>query len=238
MNRRVLLGGFLVVVALAVLWGVWFQRNQLADLRAQQQQLLAQPAATADPSASPGTADSKSADPGTPPPTMVATPEILRLRGEVTRLTERKREFAGVRAENERLHAQLASRGTNAPAGLQLPPGYMRKSEARMVGYSTPDDTLQSLLWAIQHRDLTNILQAFAPDRAQQLRDEAAASRGSSDDFFSQSAGLPGMRILRREPATSDGSIAMEVEVVPDEPVTRVTFRQFNGQWKIIDGPF
>jgi hypothetical protein len=46
------------------------------------------------------------------------------------------------------------------------------------------------------------------------------------------------MRILRREPATSDGSIAMEVEVVPDEPVTRVTFRQFNGQWKIIDGPF
>jgi hypothetical protein len=237
MNRRVLFSGLLIVACLAALWGVWGQRSQLAGLHAEQQQLLDQPAAGAERSTSPGTADSEGAGPGTPPPTMVVTPEILRLRGEVTRLTERKRELAGVRAENERLRAQLADRGTNAPAGLQLPPGYMRKSEARMVGYNSPDDTLQSLLWAIQNRDLTNILQAFAPDRAQQLRDQAAASRGSSDDFFSQAAGLPGMRILRREPAASDGSIAMEVEVVPDAPVERVTFRQFNGQWKI-DGPF
>ena len=51
-----------------------------------------------------------------------------------------------------------------AAGGIQLPPGYIRKSEARMVGYSTPDDTLQSFLWAIQNRDLTNVLQALAPD--------------------------------------------------------------------------
>ena len=45
MNRRGLLSGFLVLVCLATLWGVWGQRNQLAALRAEQQQLLAQLAA-------------------------------------------------------------------------------------------------------------------------------------------------------------------------------------------------
>ena len=30
MNRRALLGGFLAIVCLATLWGVWGQRSQLA----------------------------------------------------------------------------------------------------------------------------------------------------------------------------------------------------------------
>jgi hypothetical protein len=35
-----------------------------------------------------------------------------------------------------------------------------------MVGYNTPEDTLQSLLWAVQNRDLTNLLQAFTLNAA------------------------------------------------------------------------
>lgn len=238
MNRRLLLSGFLVLVCLvATLWGVWDQRTQLASLRAEQQRLIAQMASRADRSASPGTAVVADARPAPPPPTLAVTPELLRLRSEVTRLTERRRELAGARAENERLRAELAGRSTNGPAGFQLPPGYVRRSEARMVGYNTPDDTLQSLLWAIQNRDLTNALQAFAPERAENLRAKAGESPESIEDFFSEAAGLVGVRIVGREQDASDGSITVQVEVVPGESGPRITFRQINGQWRIA-GPF
>jgi len=236
MNRRALLGGFLVIVCLAILLGVWRQRSQLASLRAEQRQLLAQMAARADDSPSSGMAEARPSNSGTPPPTLVVTPELLRLRNEVTRLTERRRELAGVRTDNERLRAQLASRGTNGPGGFQLPPGYVRKGEARMVGYNTPDNTLQSLLWALQNHDVTNLVQAFAPEIAQQLRAQAGESRESIEDFFSQTAGFVGMRILKREPDANEDSIAVEIEMVPGEPAKRTTFRQVNGQWKITGG--
>src|ERR1035438_4319523 len=170
MNRHILLVGLLAIVCLATLWGVWGQRSQLAGLKAEQQRLIAQQAARTDGAASPGTAAAAEASAATTAPALVVTPELLRLRNEVTRLTERRHELAGARTENEQLRAQPASRSTNGAGGNQGPAGYVRKSEARMVGYNTPDDTLQSLLWALQNHDLTNVLQAFAPDIAAEIR--------------------------------------------------------------------
>jgi hypothetical protein len=233
MNRRALLGGFLAAVCLATLWGVWGQRGQVAGLRAEQQHLLAQLAAKAEGSASLVQAEAGSAGSGTGSPTLMVTPELLRLRSEVTRLTERRRELASARGENERLRAQLASRGTNGPGGLRLPPGYIRKSEARMVGYNTPENTLQSLLWAVQNHDVTNVLRAFTPDRAEHFLAEAAESKKSLEDFFRESVALPGMAIVDRRQDTNDGSIELEVEVAPGVPHAEIPFQQTNGQWKI-----
>ena len=188
MNRRGLLGGFLVIVCLAILLGVWSQRSHLASLRAEQQQLLAQMGARADDSASPGTAEAAGAGSETPQPRLAATPELLRLRSAVTRLTERRRELAAARTDNERLRAQLASRDTNGPGGFKLPPGYVRRSEAQMVGYDTPDNTLQSMLWAIQNHDLTNLLQVFTSEMAKEIRTGIAQSNRSIGDFFRDGA--------------------------------------------------
>ena len=234
MNWRGLLGSFLVIVCLAILWGVSGQRSQLAGLRAEQQRLLAQLAMRADDSTSAGTAEAGGAGSGTPRQTLLVTPDLLRLRNEVTRLTQRRRELASERAENERLRAQVASRGTNGPGGFQLPPGYVRKSEARMMGYNTPDDTLQTLLWATRNHDWTNVLQAFAPERAKELRGEFGESGQSIERVLDNAAGFFGMRIVERKPGGKDGSsIVAEVEVVPGVPGPTVGFRQINGQWKI-----
>lgn len=236
MNRRALLSGFLVLVCLAALWCVWRQQCRLVVLRDQQQLLLAQPAANGERSESAGTTEAADASSVAPQPALVVTPELLHLRSEVTRLTERRRELAGVRAENEKLHAQLSSRATNSPSGFQLPPGYVRRSEARLAGYSTPDDTLQSLLWAAQNHDLTNVLQAFTPELAKQIRSHAGESPQSVEDFWNESVGLVGLRIVSRKQDTSDGSITLEVEVFPGMPHDEVTFRQINGQWKMASG--
>jgi hypothetical protein len=236
MNGRVWFSGFLAVVCLATLWGVWGQRSELAGLRAEHQQLQAQLAAVGDGPAIPAVGELGGPGSTGPQPSLVVTPELLRLRSEVTRLTARRQELAGVRAENERLRAQLASRGTNGPGGFQLPTGYMRRSEARLVGYNTPDDTLQSLLWAVQNHDLTNVLQAFTPEIAEQLRAQVGESPQSIEGFWSKSVGLVGMRIVSREQDASDGSVTVEVEVVPGESGPRPTLRQINGQWKLAEG--
>jgi hypothetical protein len=236
MNWRGLLSGLLVLVCLAAVWGVWSQQNQLARLRAEQQQVMAQVAAKTERSVSPGTSDTGDASSVTPPPALVVTPELLRLRSEVTRLSERRRELAGERAENERLRAQLASRGTNAAGGIRLPSDYIRSSEAQLVGFSTPENTLQSMLWAMHNHDLTNLLQAFEPEKAERFRTRVSQSPQAVEEFFSQARVLVGMRVVRRQPATGDGSIALEVEIIPDASGPAITFRQFEGQWKIVDG--
>jgi hypothetical protein len=237
MNRRVLLSGSLVAVCLATLWGLWSQRGQVAGLRAEQQQLMALVAAKADAAGSAINAEAGGASSGTGAPALVATPELLRLRSEVTRLTERRRELAGVRADNERLRGEPADRGTNGPAGLRLPPGYLLRSKARMVGYNTPEDTLQSLLWAVQNRDLTNLLQAFTARSAEIILDGIAQSNRSIQRFFRDSVAMPGMAIVDRRQDTNDGSIKLEVDVAPGVPHAEIRFQQTTGQWKIA-GPF
>lgn len=236
MTRRALLGGFLLILCLVTLGFVWIQSSQLANLRAEHQQLLAQlPAQTTTASAS--AAMDEGARTNTESAGLIVTPELLRLRSEVTRLSDRKRELASVSSENERLRAQLASRGTNISGGVRLPPDYIRKSEARLVGYNRPEDTLQSLLWALQSRDLTNVLQAFTPERAESLLNEITSGHKSSDEFFRNAAALPGMRVVNRTTDTNDGSVALQVEIFPGMEGSRIPFRQQNGEWKIA-GPF
>ena len=157
--------------------------------------------------------------------------ELLRLRSEVARLTARRRELAVARGENERLRAQVAASRTNVSDANALPPGYVRRSEARLVGYTTPADTIQSLLWAVQNRDFTNFLEAFIPEAAQQLRQQVA--RSGEDDFFKDASIIPGMRIKSQQ-QMPDGSIELEMEIVPGEPLPeKMRFRQINGQWKL-----
>ena len=123
---------------------------------------------------------------------------MLRLRNEVHQLTGRQRELAGERDENERLHAQVAARATNAPAADGLPPGYILRSKAQFLGYSTPEDTIQSVLWAMQNRDFTNLLQAMTPESAKKL--QAQVQR---PDYPSRnSSGMPDLfRCASSQPA-------------------------------------
>ena len=142
-----------------------------------------------------------------------------------------------MRAENERLRAEVAGRGTNGTAQYWSSPGFLRKSEARMVGYNTPEDTLQSLLCAVHNHDLTNALQAFAPEMANELTVRFAESGQSMEDFFSRVGGFFGMRIADRSTVVNDGSRLVWVELVPGMPGQLVNLSQTNGQWKIRSRP-
>ena len=231
MNRRTLLSVLLAVVCVAIICGLAVQQSQLIRLRAEQRKLVAQLAPAPDSAAQTATGGLDTGTAAASVPT-----ELLRLRNEVTRLTERRRELAGVRAENEQLRAQVASRGTNTAAATAPPPGYVRKAEARMVGYNTPEDTIQSLLWAIQSRDFTNLLQAFTPDEAATMQESVHRFNRPLEDYFPHAKTVPGMAIVDRT-EQSDGMVELKVEIGPNVPQELIRLRQVGGQWKI-DQPF
>lgn len=218
-----------VAVGATMVVAVFLRQNRVTTLKAERAQILA-----------------RLADPAAVPPTVApAAPlnfkqnshspsiELLQLRAEVTRLGNRKRELANAQVESERLHGQLATRGTNAPSGVPLPPGYLRKSEARNVGYATPENTIQSLLWAIKNRDSLSLLQAFVPENAKQLK-ERMKSLSSTEDFFKEYEVLPGMHVLGKE-AGADGAEVLTIEFMPGV-AEQLTFQQFEGQWKLVGG--
>jgi hypothetical protein len=153
--------------------------------------------------------------------------ELLRLRSEVTRLTRQRDELGSVAVENQRLRAQAANHATNTTTGIPLPDGYLRASQARMAGYNTPEETVESFLWAVYHHDLTNLLQAFTPDTARDLQKRA----GELGERLEASFHIPGLSILGRK-QMPDGTVRLKMEAAPGVP-EGFQFRQINGQWKI-----
>ncbi len=235
MKPRFLLSVILVAVALVALGKVLAQHNQLAELRAENRQLLARAVAPPETLARPAPRPSILAAPVGAGTTVTESPELLRLRSEVTRLMGRQRELSGVRLENERLRAQLAARGTNAPAGATLPPGYLLRTQAKWAGTDSPENAMQSLLWAMQSRNLTNIVSVMTPENGGQILEQYQRSGKTLEAFLEDMAHIPGMRVLGRE-VRPDGTIVLQVEFVPGEPPTPMVFRQVNGQWRLASG--
>ena len=227
MKPRALVNGVLVLGSLALLWAVSNQRHELLELREQQQHRLTQSTNAFVPA---GTAQINESD----APPLVSSPsvsrELLRLRNEVNGLARRRQELVGFKAENEQLLVRVAARRTNTTA--TLPPGYLRRSEAAMVGYGSPEATLQSFLWAIRNRDVTNMLQAFTPEAARRFKRQSGGSKGGEQNAFEGMDAIIGLAVVGREPQ-ADGTIKTRVMIIPELPPAEIQFQQIGGEWKM-----
>jgi hypothetical protein len=232
MKPRFIISGGATLLCLAAIWAVMAQRQQLASLRAEQSLQLA---ALSYPAAgnAPGSTN-KGEDAERAAGSQEASSELLHLRAEVTRLTQRRQALANVRAENDQLLKQVASRTTNAAPSSKLLPGFIRKAEARMVGYNTPQDTLQTFLWAVQNRDTNALLQVLTPESAQTLTSKIEQGENPLEGLWT--APIIGMAIMEQR-QMPDGTLEAKVGVTADIPPQPIIFRQINGQWKML-GPF
>ena len=216
MKPRPFLIGLSLTAGVAMLGAVAIQRLQVLDLRAEQQQKLAYATAPTDPT----------------PPQVASSPsvsrEVLQLRNQVGQLRRRRDELLPVRAEHDRLVLELAARGTNASG---LPRNFIRKSEARLVGYNSPEATLQSFLYAIRNRDLTNFFQAFTPEGVSQLKSQGLESPDRLEKLFDDSQDLIGLSILDQK--RQQDLISANVQILPGVPPTPILFRLVNSQWKM-----
>ena len=220
MKARNLATALAWLVALGAVAAVLVQRSQIAALRTDSAQ-----------TPGPRTDASTGAQGETPSvqDTDAESRELLQLRSEVTRLTARKRELADVGRESESLQAQLAATATNA-GGLPVP-SYVRRSQARFLGYGTPQNTLQSWLWALQNRDFEKILQAFSPDESKALQ-TGIRSEEDLEKFFKGAGAIPGLGILNTQ-TKPDGTTELQVYVAPQIPPQTIQLQLVNGEWKM-----
>lgn len=230
MNLRFLISGVMTLVCLGAGWAVIAQRQDLEHLQVERQ---AQLTALSQDSAAPTPGGAKPAEAGSAPAQEESSSELLQLRSEVTRLTQRKQALANVQAENEQLRMKLAYRATNASPGTLLPPGFIRKSQAQMVGFNSPQDTIQTLLWAIHNRDSNTFLQSLAPEAAAIMQARFQQPGHSFEELFRGSEALAGMAVVEQH-QLPDGSIEVKVQMGPSDVFSEgIKFRQVNGQWKL-----
>jgi len=158
--------------------------------------------------------------------------ELLRLRGQITRLRGEARGLAAAQQENTSLQQRLAAAKAN-PSSVQgaLPAGYILRRTARNAGQATPAATVETFLWAIEHRDLNTLLGTLPPEAAQQF---AAQLERQGEDFWKDAAKLPGMRVSEQKTLT-DGSmelkLSFDIEGHADEQKTKA--RLVDGRWRI-----
>ncbi|MGC3958154.1 MAG: hypothetical protein QM813_09510 [Verrucomicrobiota bacterium] len=219
----------LLVTTVAV---VGKQRQQLHKLRHEAQELQSQvealPTNTTPEIAAP--APTASASYSGPPL------ELLRLRSQVGQLERRKQELASVRAENKRLQTEIATKPAGRSGSGMLPAGYLRRAEAKNLGFNSPEDALQSFLWGIEHRDLPTVMKFFGPEEAKQMATRLERE-GSTDEFWKEAGVVPGLQVTDRK-QQDDGTVALTVQIIPndDSAVSKMLFKQFDGQWRIISG--
>ena len=156
--------------------------------------------------------------------------ELLRLRADVTRLRQRERELSGAKADNQSLKAQAAA-GTNGAGGsIVFPPGWVRRRDAQFVGTTSPEATLQSFLWALEHRDTNVLFQVVTGDGASELR--RAMEHDPSPSFWDEAGKIPGFRLLgRREDLSTESEVTYTVEFMPENGATEIKFSRMDGQW-------
>ncbi|HWN97336.1 MAG TPA: hypothetical protein VNT99_20050, partial [Methylomirabilota bacterium] len=87
------------------------------------------------------------------------TKDLPRLRNEVGQLRAKQNELANARTENERL---VDAKRTGAPLPREVPPGFISREQLRNVGYETPENTVQTFLWAMREGNYETVMQSFA----------------------------------------------------------------------------
>lgn len=220
---------YLIALSLALciigLAAVAYQQHRLRSLRADRSAALASltaPAA-AEPSLNTDRPPRGDNGPELPPP------EVLKLRNEITRLGNLKRQLAGVEDENRALQAQLQSANTNT---IPLPEGYMLRKQARMAGFATPAQTVETLLWAIENADLPTVLQAMAPETAAHLQAQSQATGKAPEDIVREMRILPGLAITSTN-QLDPSNVLLSVTILPGTPQTEMRLQLIDGQWKL-----
>jgi len=228
MKLRMLFNCVLALICLAEVGGIYVQHQQVDRLHTEEREFLSR---LAGPSAAAATPPAE-VQPVSSGASSGVSADLLKLRSEVTRLAQRQRELAGVTAEGDRLRNQLDARATNVtPEGV--PAGFLLKSRAQYMGYNSPEDTVQSLLWAFQNRDTTNLLRAFVPETAERLARQFQADEAAA---FDSGEDLTGIGIVARD-QHPDGSVTLSLQISTNGRTESILFRFVDGGWKVADPP-
>lgn len=168
--------------------------------------------------------------------------ELLRLRSKVSELLRQQRENEKPRATPAKVEPQPATRDAAPPKEAAAQQGIPRESWA-FVGYQTPQNALQSVMWAMNTGDVRTFLASLTPEAG-----DAVATRfdGKSESeiatLLKEEVSQIGALRLDRMRQASDTEASFEIlstETDNGNVKTRdaavLNFRNVGGVWKLTD---
>ncbi|HEX4645965.1 MAG TPA: hypothetical protein VH598_10180 [Verrucomicrobiae bacterium] len=167
--------------------------------------------------------------------------ELLKLRSKVNELLRQQR-------ENEKMRSVPPDRETKPAATATVPPatsetqGIPKESWA-FVGYQTPQNALQSVMWAMNAGDLRTFLASLAPEAQDAV---TARFEGKSDNeiaaLLKEEVSHIGALRLDRMRQSSETEASFEVSStetdngkVKTRDAAVLNFRNIGGAWKLTD---
>jgi hypothetical protein len=224
-----------LLAALATAGVATLQRSAIATLRQEREALMAAKAEADRLSAENREIEASSAQPGDLEALRAARGDLLGLRNEVQRLREQQKDRDRLRAENQRLSAQIQRGGVPARSITELE-GFVAKESWANAGFATPEATLQSFLWSLREGNVQQIAECLRPEERDQLVKQL--ERMSDDDRQrmvaegSQLTRGKGYRIAQRTVEAED-RVTLGLQFVADGEIQRIPLRRYGQEWKI-----
>jgi hypothetical protein len=162
--------------------------------------------------------------------------ELLRLRDEMRRLRAQPQEAARLRAENERLAAEIKS-GKVGPKRLADMEGFIPRERWLSAGFATPEAAAQSFFGAMLSGDVDRFLRSAMPEDAERLRqlfnEDPERFRNELQETGSQLLGkASGFRIAEQTDA-SDTRITLNIQFAADGETLPLLLRRVGNEWKV-----
>lgn len=154
--------------------------------------------------------------------------ELMRLRSRVSDLRDRQRALAGLSNRYVTLQGRYLA-VSNYAAG-KMPAGFRRRAETQNRGTGTPESSLETFLWGLEHRNLEAVMQVVPTDERKGL-EEMVAQRGA-EEFFRNAPAFPGFLVRSRRENGPD-EVVLEVEVSAQGQPWRVTMVREAGSWRM-----
>ena len=159
--------------------------------------------------------------------------ELIRLRGEVSRLRQRTNDLAKLQARAQAQPPPAQVQPTNAPPAPVPSSDYFPRQSWTFAGYDSPEAALVSAIWAMREGKPQVYLDSLAPAEQQRMaqiwQDKAETEIASKHQ--SDVANVTDLRIVGKQSA-SPNQVILQVNLGGPNRTETVTMENVNGQWK------
>jgi cell division protein FtsB len=186
----------------------------------------------------------------TPEPTPRAMPEpsttdqdkteLLRLRNQAAQLRtitneleQLRAQVAQVRTENEQLRSSPGAAASTPPTG-QSPGGAYPREAWAFAGYATPENALQSAVFAMSQGDYKTFAASMTPEEAARLQQSWANKTPEqiAEEGRRETANITGFRVLEKRDVSPEQTV-LTIYAGGEEKVQQVIMQKVGEEWKL-----
>jgi DNA repair exonuclease SbcCD ATPase subunit len=156
--------------------------------------------------------------------------DLPRLRNEVGQLRKQTADLDKLRADHERLLAKISAGQSSQSTAPALPADYISRDALRDMGLSSPENTMQTLFWAMSTGNMKRLMQCSANDQNLTRSDSELEAQGQ--DLAKQFTAFPGYRVAEKTNLAPD-EVQLGIQASPGGVVAPIKFKLDGSQWKL-----